>query len=110
MPLEGMRLITYRWEVVAIATPTRVYLAPAVEALPRGHPKLAFVAVMCLYSRDVDTGMLPGPYRSGDAELFARFVLMPNDEFELHRHEPDGKLAARFRVPVEQVRAKRAEL
>lgn len=109
-PLEGVRAITYGGELVAIATRARVHLAPEVAALPRGDPKLRFVAAMCLYGRDVDTGELAEPYRSGDAELYARCVLLPDDELRLHQHEPDGHLAARFQVPVEQVRAKRTDI
>jgi hypothetical protein len=105
-----VRAIIYRGELVAIATRARVHLAPEVAVLARGDPKLRFVAAMCLYSRDLDTGELAGPYRPEDAELYARCVLLPDDEFELHQHEPDGWLAARFQVPVEQVRAKRADI
>ena len=105
-----MRAISYRGQLVAIATPTRVHLAPAVAGLPRADPTLRFIAAMCLYSRDLDTGELPGPYRSEDAELYARCVLLPDDEFERHQHERDGRLAARFRVPLEQVRPKREDL
>ena len=105
-----MRAITYAGELVAIATRARVHLAPEVAALPCADPKLRFVAAMCLYSRDVDSGQLAGPYRSGDAELYGRCVLLPDDEFKLHQHEPDGRLAARFRVPIEQVRAKRIDI
>jgi hypothetical protein len=105
-----VRAIIYRGELVAIATRARVHLAPEVAALLRGDPRLRFVAAMCLYSRDVDTDELAGPYRSEDAELYARCVLLPDEEFELHRREPDDRLAARFRVPVEQVRAKRNDI
>lgn len=105
-----MRAIIYRGELVAIATRARVHLAPEVAALRRGDPRLRFVAAMCLYSRDLDSGELAGPYRSGEAELYARCVLLPDDEFKLHQHEPDGRLAARFQVPVDQVRAKRIDI
>jgi hypothetical protein len=105
-----VRAITYAGEVVAIATPARIHLAPEIAALPRGDPRLRFVAVMCLYSRDVDMDELAGPYRSEDAELYARCVLLQDEEFELHRQERDDRLAARFRVPVEQVRAKRIDI
>jgi hypothetical protein len=105
-----VRAISYRGEIVAFATRARVYLAPEVSALPRGDPKLRLVAALCLYSRDLDTGELGGPYRSEDAELYARCVLLPDDEFKLHRHEPDGRLAERFQVPLAQVRAKRIDI
>jgi hypothetical protein len=87
-----------------------VYLAPRIDALGVGDPELRFVAAMCLYSRDVDAGEVPGPFTSGDAELYARCVLMPDEEFERHARERDGELARSFGVPVEQVAAKRRDL
>lgn len=104
-----MRAISYRGELVAVTTRTRVFLAPRIAELPRGDPQLRFVAAMCLYSRDVDTREVAGPYESGDAELYARCVLLPDEEFESYLHEPDDQLAVRFRVPVEQVAAKRCD-
>jgi hypothetical protein len=105
-----VRAITYSGELVAVATRARVHLAPEVASLPRTDPKLRFVAAMCLYSRDLDAGELAGPYRSEDAELYARCVLLPDHEFDRHQHEADGLLAAQFRVPVEQVSAKREDI
>ncbi len=105
-----MRAITYGGDLVAITTRVRVHLAPDVAALPPSDPKLRFVAAMCLYGRDLVSGQLPGPYRSEEAELYARCVLMPDDEFERHMHEPDGRLADRFGVPVEQAVAKRRDI
>jgi hypothetical protein len=105
-----VRVISYQREVVALATRARVYLTPGVLALPPGDPKLRFVAAMCLYSRDVDTGEVAGPYRSTEAELYARCVLLPDEELEDYLHESDGRLAERFRVPIEQVTAKRVDI
>jgi hypothetical protein len=105
-----MRTISYRGELVAVATRCRVYLAPRISALPQGDPELRFIAVMCLFSRDVDTGLVPGPYRSEDAEFYARCVLIADDEFELDCGKPDQELADRFGVPAEQIAAKRQDL
>jgi IrrE N-terminal-like domain len=105
-----VRAITYQGELVAIATRTRVHLAPDVAALGREHPRLRFIAAMCLYSRDLDTGELTGPYSTEEAELYARCVLLPDEEFERRRHDPDDLLAARFRMPLEQVAAKRKDI
>lgn len=105
-----MRAISYRGELVAISTRSRVYLAPRIEALAPGDPDLRFVAAMCLYSCDVDAGDVPGPFTSSAAELYARCVLMPDEEFERHEREPDGVLARRFGVPVDQIPAKRRDL
>jgi hypothetical protein len=48
--------------------------------------------------------------RSSDAELYARCMLVPEEEFERHAREPDTELARRFRVPGEQVAAKRRDI
>ena len=56
---------------VAIAAPTRFWLAGHIEALPAGHPRKRRVCLMAFYARDVLTGDLPGPYRDEDAERFA---------------------------------------
>jgi hypothetical protein len=105
-----VRTISYRGELVAIATRARVFLAPAVAVLPRGDPKLRFVAAMCLYSRDIDEGHVPGPYRDEDAELYARCLLLPDDSFGVHSAEDDDDLARRFGVPFEQVAPKRRDV
>ena len=102
-----MRVISYRGEMVAIATHDRVYLAPDVDRLPVGHPKLRFVAAMCMYSRDVDEGEAPDPYSDGWAELYARCVLIPDDKFDAAAALSDDELARRFHVPLEQIAAKR---
>lgn len=105
-----MRAISYRGELVGVATRSRVYLAPQIEALAPGDPELRFVAAMCLYSRDVDEGEVPGPFSTCDAELFARCVLLPDEEFARLAHDLDSELASRFGVPVEQVVAKRRDI
>jgi hypothetical protein len=105
-----VRAISYRGKLVALATRRAVYLAPEISMLPFGDPKLRFVAALCLYSHDVDEGEVAGPYRPEEAELYARCVLLPDDEFEVFSDEPDGQLAKRFRVPLEQVSAKRGDL
>lgn len=105
-----MRAISYRGELVAVTTRARVYLAPDVAALPAGDPKLRFVAALCLYGRDIDTGEIAGPYCSEEAELYARCLLVPDDEFVGSMNEPDQQLAKRFRVPVEEVGRKRLDV
>lgn len=104
-----MRAILYRGALVAAATPERVYLRPDIAALEDGHPLLRFIAVMCLYSRDVDTGAVPGPYSNERAELYARCVLIGDDDLAAHRSERDEQLAQRYGVPLEQVAAKRRD-
>jgi hypothetical protein len=105
-----MRAISYRGELVALATRSRVYLAPHVSALARGDPLLRFVAGLCLYSRDVDSGEVAGPYSLRDGELYARSLLVADAEFERFAHESDVELAERFRLPTEQIVAKRRDV
>lgn len=109
-PYGDVRGIFYRGELVAVTTRARVFLVPPLAGLEAGDPRLRFVAVMCLYSRDVDTREVPGPYDDGLAELYARCVLIPDGEFRCLAAKPDERLAARFRVPVEQIVAKRRDL
>ena len=66
-----------------------------------------FIAAMCLYSHDVDHREVPGPYSDAAAELYARCVLIPDDEFALYGSWSDAAVAWRFGVPLEQVAAKR---
>lgn len=40
---------------MAVATRSRVYLAPRIDALGPGDPELRFVAAMCLYSLSMHT-------------------------------------------------------
>jgi hypothetical protein len=105
-----VRAICYQGELVAVATCRRVFLAPRIAQLPEGDPELRFVAAMCLYSRDVDEGEVPGPYSDEDAELYARCVLIPDDSFEAHASRRDKDVASRFGVPVDQVGAKRRDV
>jgi hypothetical protein len=105
-----MRAISYRGELVAVTTKSRVYLAPRVSELSRGDRLLRFVAALCLYSRDVDGGAVPVPYNQPDAEFYARSLLVADDEFERFAHETDVELAARFGLPQEQIAAKRRDV
>src|SRR3954470_20818565 len=102
----GLRPIRYRGLLVAAASAEHVYLVPDVARLRRGDPLRRFIATMCLYRRDVDTGALPGPYDDAVAELYARCVLIPDDDFRGRGREPDPVLADHFRVPVGQIAAK----
>jgi excisionase family DNA binding protein len=110
LPYVGMRAITYREQLVAVVTGTSVHLAPHVSELPTGHPQLRLVAALCLYSRDVDEGQVPAPYQDWAAELYARCLLIPDEEFRRLAHEADEELARRFSIPMEQVREKRRDL
>jgi hypothetical protein len=104
-----MRPIFYRGELAAVVTSTGAFLAPTIEALPRGHPRRRFVAAMCLFGRDVGTGELPDSSSNDDAELYARWLLIPEDEFTRFEGHSNGSLAARFGVPEEQIERMRRD-
>jgi hypothetical protein len=108
--MASVQAIHYRGRLVAVATSRQVFLAPEVQALPAGHPHVRMVALMCLYARDVASGDLPGPFDQARAELFARCVLIDDDEFARLAGLPDPALARHFRVPVEHFAAKRLDL
>ena len=72
--------LTHRDRPVALAAPTRFWLAAHIEALPAGHPRKRHVAFMALYARDVLTGAMPGPYSDDDAERFARLALSERED------------------------------
>src|SRR4051794_13245128 len=65
---------------------------------------------MCLYARDVSTGEVPGPYDDAAAELYARCLLIPDDSFDRGELAADEALARNYRVPPEQISAKRTDL
>jgi hypothetical protein len=67
--------LTYEDRAVALAAPTRFWLAAHIEVLPTGDPRKTHVCFMALYARDVLTGAAPGPYRDEDAERFARLAV-----------------------------------
>lgn len=66
--------------------------------------------MMCLYARDVQEGVLPGPYDQQAAEFFARSVLAPLDEFEQVAGRDDEQLAQHFGVPAREIAARRRDL
>ena len=105
-----MLTISHRGRPVALAGRTRLWLAPHINALPRGHPRKRLVAFMALYARDILTGVLPGPYTDTDAERFARLALVDTDIIARHPHATDAQLAKLLRVPIEQLQAYLAEL
>lgn len=85
--------ISHRGRVVALAAPTRFWLAEHVAVLPHGHPHKRLVAYMALYARDVLTGDVAGPYHDHDAQRFARHALA-NPGAIAHRLAKDDPPAA----------------
>lgn len=107
-----MTLIVFGDQVWAVAGASRVYLAPQATLLAPYSPLSTFVLCMASYAVRVHQGLAPGPYTDRRAELFARLVLMDDDEFK--RLDAldigDRTLAGHFVVPVEQVAEKRADI
>lgn len=102
-----MQPITYRTRPVAIASAQRFWLTDEIDALPTGDALKTWACFMCLYARDVLSGVLPGPYTDTDAELFARAALIPDHAFQRLRRLPDEQLAVHFNVPLEQIAEQR---
>ncbi len=105
-----MQPVSYRARPVAMASAERFWLTDEIDALPTGDPLKTWVCFMCLYARDVLTGVLPGPYSDTDAELFARAALIPDNAFQRLRGLPDEQLAVHFNVPLEQIAERRMDL
>jgi hypothetical protein len=102
-----MRLIVHRGRVAALAA-ERVYYASHIEVLEPHHPERRFVAALCLYSHAVDTGRAGRPDQ-GEAEAFARALLMPREAFGPVLAWSDLKLAELFTVPLDQVARRRRD-
>lgn len=96
--------------VGAVACNGDVILDPDIDALGRDHPDRRWAAGLAAFARRVQTGADPGPYSDQGACAFARALLLPVHQFAPLTARSDLTLAAYFRTPVEQVRARRAEL
>jgi hypothetical protein len=110
--LQGVTLIVYESEIVASVGATRVYFVPPIDALESSDPLLRFVSLMAAYALEVRHGSAPGPYSHVRAELFARYALVDDDQFEMLDANAisDELLAGHFGVPVEQIERKRKDL
>ncbi|MGI8622655.1 MAG: hypothetical protein ACR2NB_04000 [Solirubrobacteraceae bacterium] len=105
-----MQQITYRSSAAAMATRERFWLVDEIGELPDGHPVKAWVAILCVFARDVMVGAIPGPFTQARAERYGREVMLPAEEFIAHADRGEGELAARFNVPLEQVQARFVDL
>jgi hypothetical protein len=104
-----VRTIFHRHRIAALAA-ERVYYASHIEVLEPDHPERRFVAALCLYSHAVDTGQAECcDYDQGDAERFARALLMPAEDFDGGAWLPDAALAERFVAPLDHVGVRRRE-
>jgi len=97
-------------QLVAIAATERAYLSPDMARLPRGDPRRRMTAALCLYTRDVERRIVPGPWSAAAAELYARCLLICDEDFNAQAFASDEWLADRYGVPVDQVVRKREDL
>jgi hypothetical protein len=76
MTFEKLRPVMYRGELVALAGRHRFHLlAPWLEHRPASDPELQFIALLCLYHRQVLRGALPETADPAVAERWARLAL-----------------------------------
>ena len=111
-PLGGVTMIVYRDQVAATAGSSQVFLAPHIADQADDAPERAFVSMMAVYAMRVREGSAPGPYSHERAALFARLVLMDDDEFRMLAANglDDRLIAGHFGVPPSEVLAKREDL
>jgi hypothetical protein len=103
-------MIRYNGVIAGVATPERVHFAPHLADRPDDDSERRFVFAMGVCAHDIALGELPGPYTDHHAAAYARAFLMPAAELEAHADEPAEELAARFGVPVPELRRRRLEL
>ena len=107
--IRSVHLILYDGVPVAAAGATRYLLT--IDAY-LSNDLCLFVACMAAFALEVRWGAAPGPYTQERAELFARLVLI--DDQELSFHVRGGAhlryLAGHFGVPLEQLLIRMDEL
>ena len=80
MASERLRPVMYRGELVALAGRDRFHLlAPWLDERPASDRELQFVALLCLYHRQVFRGALPASADPGVAERWATLALAKID-------------------------------
>jgi hypothetical protein len=100
----------------AITGPRRAILHPDLERRGDQDPDKRWVLAKSAYALRVWVPGLPlgedpdARYADAAAEAYARRTLMPAKPFRASAGLSDQQLAARFRVPVEKVAARRGEL
>ena len=84
MAFEQLRPVMYKGELVALAGRHRFHLlAPWLDDRPAADPELQFVALLCLYHRQVLQGSLP---ESADPDVAERWACLALGRRDLH-HE-----------------------
>ena len=83
MAVEQLRPVMYKGELVALAGRHRFHLlAPWLDDRPAADPELQFVALLCLYHRQVLRGSLP---ESADPRVAERWACLALGRKDLHR-------------------------
>ena len=112
MPADSVAIIRdTNGDVLALVDESHVWFAAKIEVLETDHPHRRFTAMMALAAGVMQTGPDPEPYDREVAAYYARYILIPNTAFTLHRErESDPELAERFNVPLEQIEAKHLDV
>ncbi len=105
-----MHEVCYEGWPAAIVDRASLELAAHIEVLELEHPLRRFVSAMALFALEIDAGQLPGPYSDAIAKLYARCILIPDDEFIDYLLCPEHRVAELFNVPLEQIRLKRLDI
>jgi hypothetical protein len=95
------------WGAAGIERLVRGQLPPVRSDTRQDRPAPAGAPHHGVYAAHVHAGELPGPYSDEAAEMFARTLLVAEDELE--RTDDDQKLAGRLGIPLEQAQLARAE-
>lgn len=109
-PERVMKVILHNGHTVAFAHGARIKLDPDLDALPPDHPDRRWAMALATFACLTETGDQPGPYTPDYAAEFARDVLLPIHQFVCRACFSDRAIAAAFKVPLDQVRHRRAEL
>ncbi len=97
--------------LLAFVDDSSIWFAPEIGALEADHPRRRFAAMLALAAAVMQTGPGAEPYDPHVAAFYARYILIPDTTFILHRErESDAQLAERFNVPLEQIAAKQGDL
>jgi hypothetical protein len=105
-----MVVIRHHGRPAAWVSASRIRLFPVVEALESEHPARRWVTCLAVFTQEVLTGELPGPYGPGRTERLVRDTLIPDAEFLALAACQDVVLAEHFNVPLEQITEKRQDL
>ena len=103
-----MQQIHYDDEPAAAVLPDRFWLVDWIEDLPEEHPTRRWVTALCAYAmRQQQRGEA---YEPDVAEIVARELLMPAEEFLPLYGRPEDELTKHFGAPTLQVARRKAEL